>query len=160
MTHKEKLSQLAKKIFQSNRGVRNPQLMHPNREWMIGLVLGVSLFAASAMWSLFMYREHRNISAENTAIGEEIILYRESMVDAALDHFKKQSGLHEQYLSATKDDNRDTEVVELEVLEVEPEVDPVLEAETSEENEGVLEREVTSEESIRATTTPEVLRSE
>lgn len=84
MINKTLFTQMARKVFRHERGLRDPQIMHPEREWLIGLLVMVLIFTASAGWSAQVYLKNKNVSADQTTVGEGEAVYREPQVKEAL----------------------------------------------------------------------------
>lgn len=84
MIHKTSFSEMAKKVFRHERGLRDLQIMHPEREWLVGLLVMVLVFATSATWSAQVYLKNKNVSAAPTTTGEGENVYREPQVKEAL----------------------------------------------------------------------------
>lgn len=92
MIHKKQFTDIAKKIIRSQKGLRNHQLMHPSREWAIGLCVAALMFLGSAVWSSMMYLEYKteNLSQDNNT-QEQPVVYREALVDSALDLYAEKN---------------------------------------------------------------------
>ncbi len=84
MIHKTLFSEMAKKVFQRGRGLRDPHIMHPEREWLGGLLVMILIFVISATWSAQVYLKNKNVSAAPTTTGEGEAVYREPQVKEAL----------------------------------------------------------------------------
>jgi len=141
MMNKQSFSQLAKLITRSNHGLRDPQLMRPNRDWRIGLVLAILIFVTSAVWSTKMYLSYREASVEKTDLPEEgVVVYRASLVEAALSTLEKREAAHEKLLGS------------VEVIQVPEEVPQVEEAaaetESASTSEDVIREEATTTEML------------
>jgi hypothetical protein len=73
------------------RGLKNPQIMHPEREWVIGLALMLTVFFCITLWSVGVYVVNKEVVVDETAAGAQTAsVYRESMVEDALDKFAKR----------------------------------------------------------------------
>lgn len=97
MINQKDIAKMARQIFKKsqNRGVQNPKLTHPTREWWMGLVVGAVIFGVSAGWSANTYLSYRDVSIlQGNSAGDEIVIYRESMVKSALEMFDARRGLH------------------------------------------------------------------
>lgn len=92
MIHKKQLTQFAKNILRSQKGLQNHQLMHPGREWAVGLLVAIGFFTGSAIWSALAYVDY---SSGNIVIGDDSetqpIVYREALVNSALEIFEKKA---------------------------------------------------------------------
>ncbi len=92
MIHKKQFTDIAKKIIRTQRGLQNHQLMHPGREWIIGLCVAAILFTGSAVWSSITYLEHKDGELLRTQITEEQpAVYREALVAAALELYEAKN---------------------------------------------------------------------
>jgi len=92
MMNKKELTAFAKNILHSHKQLRSPQIMHPAREWFIGLLVAAGIFGVCAFVSVQAYLEHRHIDL--TVYVDETstaTVYRESLVEAALDLFSSRS---------------------------------------------------------------------
>jgi hypothetical protein len=95
MIQNNKLSQLARRITKTDTVLRDPQLFHPTREWRIGLIVAIFIFIASAIWSMQTYIFFRDSSAvQEVSPVEEVTVYRESLVEAALTAYKERAEAH------------------------------------------------------------------
>ncbi len=131
------IEDIIKSINRHKKGLRDPQIMHPEREWGIGIFLAVLIFILSATWSLSLYIENRNAAAHmQTEEQPESVVYRESQVEEALARLKERTTTLNSLLP------RADEIVEIEEAVVE-EVVPTAEVTAS-----------SSEEIIEEVTTP------
>lgn len=77
---------MAQRVFAHSRSTRTPTLMHPQRDWMIGLLVGFFLLCVIAMWSTYTYIINRSgQSIEVSAESAVAMVYREPVVTAALE---------------------------------------------------------------------------
>lgn len=76
---------MANKILHRQAGLRDYQIMHPTRDWHIGLAVAVSIFLVGAATSAQLYFSNINTSLEAQVTPEEVIVYRETVVEAALE---------------------------------------------------------------------------
>lgn len=122
MINKQEIKNIAKRILKFRRGVRDHQIIHPSRDWFIGLAFAVLLFGISAAWSAQVYISHKNTSvSEVTGEIEEVVVYREAMVAAALQYFGDKQEFYTNLLNAKylpEQPAEDTEVEETENEEV------------------------------------------
>lgn len=123
MINKKEITAFAKNILHSKKGLRSPQIMHPAREWQLGLGIALGIFAVCAYFSVQTYVEYRNIdlTLEDDGVAAATV-YRGSLVEAALGEFSAR---------AAKYDNLRATAVP---LDFEPPVEPeVIVATSSEE---------------------------
>ncbi len=119
MISKKDITKLAKKIMRRQRGLRDHQIIHPQREWVVGLVLAILVVAGIAVWSSTTYLAITDRSVDTT-IGDANTqtVYRTEVIDAALTQFRERAENYEQLL-----ENRVTVPVVIESLEPEVDID-------------------------------------
>lgn len=151
MISKKDITKIAKRIIRRQRGLRDHQMIHPRREWSVGLVSGFVLLLGGAVWSFLTYGEVSERDVQNVgAVEVQQTVYREEMVEAALEQFRQKKSDYQELLVASETNNPDIE--EVEVI-----IDPI-EAFTEEEvpEEEGLEQEVIETDETEVSETTEV----
>lgn len=123
MVDRNTFTKMAKKVLRSTNGARNPQVIHPEREWLIGLAIATVGFSVSVAWAVHEYTLYRYITITDYAPAEQIVIYRENMVKDALGAFTQRAEEHQSLLSRVVElgDGEAVEVIEVttdEVLDV------------------------------------------
>lgn len=91
MMNKKEFTKFAKRILHSGQGVHQPKPINPSREWAIGLLVAVFVMAGSGVWSAQTYLKYRDASVgETDVVDEGVVVYRESLVKAALEKFDQR----------------------------------------------------------------------
>ena len=85
---KDIFADITKKLKQTQTGARSIRLMHPRRDWLIGLCGGAVILVACVIWSSYVYVSYRSddaieVSAPDTAPPA----YNASLVAAAQTYF-------------------------------------------------------------------------
>ena len=70
-------------------------IMHPQREWFIGVFLGLVILGVGIAWSVSTYMQFKNVSLSSLATEEENVVYKESVVDTALADFEVRKKSYE-----------------------------------------------------------------
>jgi len=100
MMNKEEFTKIAKGIIKSSKGLQSPKIIHPNREWFTGLLITLLIFAASGVWSAQMYLQYRDTSVtENVEASDEGVVYREAMVNSALEDLAERQNNYDDLVS-------------------------------------------------------------
>lgn len=134
MTSKKEIKKLIKHVLRHQRGLRDHQIIHPRRDWMVGFIAGLLLLVIGAVWSFITYREIAERDVENVDIEEvQQTVYREDMVNSALEQFRDRKESYQVLL------NRTNEITPEEIVDVEDNVVPV---------EEVVEDNVQTEEEV------------
>lgn len=98
-------------IKNRNTSALDRSIMHPAREWFTGLFLGFVCLLVVAVWSGYSYQQFRNISVEGSdAVAEEVV-YKQSLVEAALTDFEIRKKAYNELKSGLLQ-NKATNVVE------------------------------------------------
>lgn len=117
MKNKNQFTQMAKRILHSSDNMRSPQLMHPKREWFIGLCVAVVFLGAAISWSVVTYLEYQDIAINSENTEEvDVVAYRESLVEASLEEFEERSSTYNELLTEAK--SQTTTQRELDAIEV------------------------------------------
>ncbi len=85
MKNKFHTPQFFSKLLKKRVATRDPRLMHPEREWAIGLSIAIVIFIGAAFMSVYTYFSNQTISVYTTTTETtEDIVYRESIVKEVL----------------------------------------------------------------------------
>ncbi len=72
---------ITKRFAQHKHTLKDPEIMHPEREWLIGLAFMLTLFLSTTFWSVGVYIANRDLSLSQIPVGtEQAAVYRESVV--------------------------------------------------------------------------------
>jgi hypothetical protein len=91
MIDKKIAHNIVRDILKRKQGISNHQIMHPEREWFLGLTAALIFLCLSTVWSVSLYRQYssmnQNSSSSDTATD---VVYRANAVDDALAEFAKR----------------------------------------------------------------------
>ena len=147
MISKRDIAKIAKRVLKRQSGVRDHQIIHPRREWAVGLLGGLILLIVGATWSFFTYRDVSGREVENTDTVEvEQTIYRDELVNAALEKLRERQASYQALL-----DERNSYRPPIEVVEEQPEAVIEEEVETVTEEESVIEEPIEEGESEAVT---------
>ncbi len=106
------IQKITKTIMRKNRGLQDPQLIYPARDWAIGMMGTLVIVCVAVGYSVLQYRSYTNLS-----LDEEVVLtmipYRTALVEQALVRYRALSATHNEIISDT------SRIVAEEVLEEE-----------------------------------------
>jgi hypothetical protein len=123
---------VAKKLFHHNRGIKRTKLMHPNRDWLIGVLVGILIIVVMIGWSAYTYLEKRDaIGLTDTSVEPVVPVYKADTVQDALDLYQNREEVFAQLNQSN-------------VSIAEPEVDTVSTT-TSSTTDQVVEEQPTAE---------------
>lgn len=95
MIHKKAFSQMTKKILRRQAGLHDYQIMHPSRDWIIGLCFASAVFLVGAAMSAQLYFSNSNTTLVMDGSVEEVVVYRESLVEAALKQLQERDAIYQ-----------------------------------------------------------------
>lgn len=139
MINRNEITKIAKKILNSNKQLKNPQLMYPEREWSIGMVVSIFIFVGTAYWSANTYSAYQNISTNQVDDSQTNVSYRDTLVKAALEKFSLRHNEYNLLIGVT---NQPTQIEET-VTEVE-----VVETDTNASSISALEETIADDTTI------------
>jgi hypothetical protein len=131
MINRKDITNVAKRMLRHHRGLEDPQIIHPQRDWFIGIGVSALVFALIMFWNVTAYIKHSNtnVDASIEAVNTDSV-YREGQVKSALEFFSEREKKFNELISQTTDVS--------EVVEIEPEPEEVIVVpETEEEIEEV-----------------------
>lgn len=86
------IQDLAKKLFHHRQGFDQIKLVHPRRDWVIGVIVGAIIICLMAGWSVYTYLEQRQaISLESPIAEVQMPVYKAEVVEDALTIFAKRA---------------------------------------------------------------------
>ena len=85
----QSITALASKLFHQKQGVRRIKLMHPRRDWLLGILVGVVIMIGMGSWSAYTYFDKRDdIGLGEMTVEAQAPLYKADLVDEALAVFE------------------------------------------------------------------------
>lgn len=94
MIDKKVIIQMAEHVFRKSQDYPDRRLMHPNREWGIGLVFFICIVLTGSVLSGNVFVKYRNVGNIKGSSGESIPQYREVIVKDALEAYRIQSAAY------------------------------------------------------------------
>jgi hypothetical protein len=102
------IKSIVKTIMRRNRGLQDPQLIYPARDWAIGMVGALVIVCGALVFSVIQYQSYTNLS-----LDEEMVLtmvpYRTAQVEQALERYRALETEHRVIIEV---DNLDLEQTE------------------------------------------------
>jgi len=86
---------MAQHVFKKGQGYPDRRLMHPRREWSIGLLVFAVVVVGGAFASSQVYVKYSDVDALIIEADTKIVSYDKQTVDAALELFRKRALLYE-----------------------------------------------------------------
>lgn len=142
--------QIAKKLIKQQQGLHDVQIMHPAREWHLGIMLALLIVGSSVIYSTSTYYKNKRADmADITIVESDPVVYRENMVAEALANLQKRDSIRESLINEMP---VPVEVADLEIATSSPAEEVGTSTEATEEVEETEAEEVPT---IPAGTTPQ-----
>ena len=104
------IQKIVKTITRKNRGLQDPQLIYPARDWAIGMVGTLAVVCGALGFSVWQYQSYTNLS-----LDEEVVLsmipYKTTQVEEALVRYRQLVTIHDEIVTkaeiiiSTEDEN-------------------------------------------------------
>ncbi|MEZ4103815.1 MAG: hypothetical protein R3B60_00845 [Candidatus Paceibacterota bacterium] len=99
MINKEEIKKMADGILHPRkRKFVDNHIMHVEREWFLGVTIGLLLFILGGVWSFNSYQEYRMIDTKDSEIAIDSVIYKKELVDSVVDYFGKREEVYDNYL--------------------------------------------------------------
>jgi len=147
MITKNDIVKMTHHILRRSAGVPDHKIMHPERDWVIGLLIATIVFMSGAVYSGNKFVGYLNLIDEEVVADSTVVQYRQSSISAALGEYGERARKFEELRS-----DKVIIVVEKEELDGGDEIE-VLEDGGSEESgdgtAGGLDEDVGGEETVQ-----------
>jgi hypothetical protein len=87
----QQMKQMARTLFKAKAGSSYEKILHPNRDWFMGVVIAGCLVAGITTWNGYTYFSNREGGATDTEIIVTNPRYQAELVDQALGVFESRS---------------------------------------------------------------------
>jgi hypothetical protein len=96
------ISAFARDVFAGKKRATAKRLINPQRDWLIGILIGLGILVGIMVWSAYMYVSNR--SGNNIATDQDpavVPAYRAAAVTQALDLFEQKQVMFDDLKSQT-----------------------------------------------------------
>lgn len=104
------IKDIIKTIKRKNQELADPQLIHPERDWQIGVVVALVIIFVAVGWSVFQYRAYTRLPLDAEAILP-VVPYKPAIVEKALAEYKNRIELHNSIIASTGVDQATKEII-------------------------------------------------
>lgn len=127
MKSRKEIIQIVKHLGKRERGVPDRRLMHPNREWSLGVIVWIVLVCAGGAYAFLVFEKYSDISVESEMVEVDQLRYKRTDAIAAIELYSAKEIEYQNLVGSNNvpvpdvepesdDENEDTVV--------EPEPDP------------------------------------
>lgn len=90
MIETKHITQMVQHIVRRNRGLSDPQIMHPMREWLIGIVVTGVVGIIGSVAAALLYHSYSELRGTEIAVVATSTPYKVKIVDAALAEYRQK----------------------------------------------------------------------
>ncbi len=90
MIETKHITKMVQHIVRRNRGLSDPQIMHPMREWLVGIVVTMLVGVIGSVSAAFLYHSYDELRGTEIAIVSTSTPYKIKVVDKALAEYRQK----------------------------------------------------------------------
>lgn len=101
MIEKKDILAMVRHVTRHSRGVRDPQIVHPMREWIIGVGFVLVGVMVGGLYSFVVYNRTLSDQAEQPIVPVAMVPYQAMIVERALDVYGDRRAQYDAILGTT-----------------------------------------------------------
>lgn len=95
------ITKMAKHILRRDKGLSDPQIMHPMREWTTGLFIAVLIVFSGSLFSIYLYQSFNEKLQQEILTPEAHVPYGAETVKNALKIYNEEATSYSNILGQT-----------------------------------------------------------
>jgi len=147
---KTEIVKMAEHVFRRSHGVPDKRLMHPRREWIIGLLLFLTIVFAGGVLSVGMFSQYQNLDTDAGETIIEVPQYNSALVTNVIDTYKDRTEAYDSLINIHSAAPLSTTTAEAGDAETMGDTEMEIEKNVSEEIQEPSAAEVRGEEETKA----------
>ena len=100
MISKKDIISMARQVFRRSQDRQSRELMHPVREWFIGLGAFALVAGAGSLYVWNEFNFYQSLSPEGGQVEMELVSYHEAAAEAAIERFAAKSATYTELVNA------------------------------------------------------------
>ena len=102
MINKNDILKFVKHVHRRDRGVPDRRPIYPRRDWLIGVVLCITLMVGAMYYSVVTFSHYQLLDQQSYEVSVDIPKYNEPLVKTVLQHAGARKETYEALLNATE----------------------------------------------------------
>lgn len=90
MISKKDILKMVRHVSKRSRGIPDRRLIHPKREWCIGLVIFVVIVFSGVFYNGHTYQRYNNIASELEEPTSGVVTYKANVVNETLEYYRER----------------------------------------------------------------------
>ncbi len=95
MIDKNDILRFAKHVYTRGQGVPDRKLLHPKRDWAIGLSVFLLIVFAGGVLSTNLFEAYKNVQTRKVDVAIQIPVYKELLVKTVLEKYSERSEMYD-----------------------------------------------------------------
>ncbi|MES2749554.1 MAG: hypothetical protein V4606_04130 [Patescibacteria group bacterium] len=88
MIESRDISKMVTHIIRRDKGIADPQIMHPSREWFRGLGIATLIVVLGSWFCLHIYTQHLETVSTPLSVSEPVVPYQAATIAEAISIFE------------------------------------------------------------------------
>lgn len=103
MIETKDIKKMVAHIMRRDKGIADPQLMHPTREWFIGLGIATLIVLLGSWFCWFIYSSYAQTIVSELPVSEPVVPYQAASIAEAIKIFESKQIKFSEILGKTPD---------------------------------------------------------
>ena len=100
MISKKDITKVVKNVVRRDRGVPDRRLMHPRREWSVGLLLWITVVLAGGFYAAVTFNTYTGINVDDEVVEVNQLRYKRAEALDAIEIYEKKKASHDLLLQS------------------------------------------------------------
>jgi hypothetical protein len=96
------ITSITKSIARKKRGLEDPQLINPSRDWAIGIIGTLVLIFGATIFSVVQYQRYTDLSMDEEVVVS-LVPYRAAVVEQAIEKYSARAAAHSAILQSVSE---------------------------------------------------------
>ena len=90
MIETKDITNMVAHIVRRDKGIPDTNIMHPMREWVVGLAVVFLLVAGGVVFNIIMYQSYSEALSAPVTVTETVVPYKAAVVAQAITHYQTE----------------------------------------------------------------------
>ncbi len=95
MINSSRMTEMVKAIMRRRQGVRDREVMDPNREWLLGIGVAITLVCLGGFLSYLLYANTISLEVAGAPTAAVTVPYNTTLIQGALEKFQERRATYE-----------------------------------------------------------------
>ncbi len=90
MIETKDITKMVQHVVRRKRGIADPQIMHPMREWVIGIGVAAAVVTAGSVLAATLYNYYDEKRDTIITVSETLVPYNAALIESALTQYRQK----------------------------------------------------------------------